>query len=141
MKILVLGASGQVGSELSIQLDNVFSSRDLDCSLVLANRSDVDVADLQALREFLVYTKPNWMINATAYTAVDKAETEISQAYKVNEQAVALMAQHCAEYNSNLIHISTDYVFDGTGERPWDENSETSPLGVYGASKLAGEAA
>ena len=141
MRILVLGASGQVGSELSTQLDYVLSSSDQDYSVVLASRSDVDVVDLQALREFFVYTNPSWVINATAYTAVDKAEAELPQAYKVNEQAVGIMAQCCAEHNANLIHLSTDYVFDGTGERPWDEHSEVSPLGVYGASKLAGEAA
>ena len=141
MKILVLGASGQVGSELGAQLDNVLSSVGCNYSLVLASRSEVDVADLPALSDFLRLHNPDFVINASAYTAVDNAETEVSQAYRVNEHAVRVMAEHCAAGNSNLIHISTDYVFDGSGEFPVSENNEVAPLGVYGASKLAGEEA
>ena len=141
MKILVLGASGQVGSEVGAQLDNVLSLARLDYSLILASRSEVDVADLSALRDFLKLTSSDWIVNATAYTAVDNAETEVSQAHCVNEHAVRVMAEHCAAFNTNLIHISTDYVFDGSGDLPVSEKSEVSPLGVYGASKLAGEEA
>lgn len=141
MKILVLGASGQVGSELGSQLENILSAAGRNYSLVLANRSEVDVADLPALRDFLGLNSPDFVINATAYTAVDNAEKEVSQAYRVNERAVRVMAEYCAAGNSNLIHISTDYVFDGSGELPVSENNEVAPLGVYGASKLAGEEA
>ena len=141
MKILVLGASGQVGSELATQLENVLSVAGHSYSLVLASRSDVDVADLPALRDFLNLNSSDWIVNATAYTAVDNAESEVSQAYSVNEHAVRVMAEHCAAGNSNLIHISTDYVFDGSGELPVSEYNEVAPLGVYGASKLAGEEA
>jgi dTDP-4-dehydrorhamnose reductase len=141
MKILVLGANGQVGSELGAQLDNVPSLTGNRFTLILASRSNVDITDLQALRGFLNNHEPNWIINATAYTAVDRAEAEASQAYSVNEHAVRVLAEYCADNNANLIHISTDYVFDGKGERPFCENSEVAPLGVYGASKLAGEEA
>ena len=141
MKILVLGASGQVGSELATQLENVLSLAGQNYSLVLASRAEADVADFPLLRDFLRLNNPDFVINATAYTAVDNAETEVTQAYRVNEHAVRVMAEHCAAGNSNLIHISTDYVFDGSGEFPVSENNEVAPLGVYGASKLAGEEA
>lgn len=141
MKILVLGARGQVGSELGRQLDIVLSSRREDCSVQLAVRSDVDVADLPALANFLKLSCADWIINATAYTAVDAAETEVYLAHRVNEHAVRIMAEYCAASNSNLVHMSTDYVFDGSGERPFHEESDVAPLGVYGASKLAGEEA
>ena len=141
MKILVLGASGQVGSELVTQLENVLSVAGQNYSLVLASRAEVDVADLPLLRDFLRLNNPDFVINASAYTAVDNAETEVTQAYRVNEHAVRVMAEHCAAGNSKLIHISTDYVFDGSGELPVPEDNEVAPLGVYGASKLAGEEA
>ena len=96
MKILVLGASGQVGSELGTQLENALSVVGQNYSLVLASRSEVDVADLPVLRDFLRLIKPDFVINASAYTAVDNAETEVSQAYRVNEHAVRVMAEHCA---------------------------------------------
>lgn len=141
MKILVLGASGQVGCELGAQLSDVLSSEERDYCVVLASRSEIDVSNLTALRSFLDRQNPNWIVNATAYTAVDKAESEISEAYAVNQHAVRVMAEHCDASNSNLIHISTDYVFDGSGELLVSENNEVAPLGVYGASKLAGEEA
>lgn len=141
MKILILGANGQVGSELGRQLNNELSSRSQGYSLMLANRSDVDVTDLSALMDVLKLSCPDWIINATAYTAVDAAETEVHLAHNTNEHAVRIMAEYCAARNSNLMHISTDYVFDGSGERPFHEASDVAPLGVYGASKLAGEEA
>lgn len=141
MKILILGANGQVGSELGRQLDNELTYCRQDYSVMLANRSVVDVADQSALMDFLQLSCPDWIINATAYTAVDAAETEVHLAHRVNEHAVRIMAEYCAASNSNLVHISTDYVFDGSGERPFHEESAVAPLGVYGASKLAGEEA
>lgn len=141
MKILVLGANGQVGSELGVQLNNVLPLERSCIAVTLASRFDVDVTDEYALKGFLERHKPNWVINATAYTAVDRAETEVTQAYSVNELAVRIMAEYCATSNSNLVHISTDYVFDGSGERPFREASDVAPLGVYGASKLSGEEA
>ena len=139
MKILVLGASGQVGSELGYQLDSALSPEGTHYKVALASRSHVDVCDLEALRDFLARESPDWIINATAYTAVDRAESEVSQAYTANEHAVSVLAEHCEIHGSTLIHISTDYVFDGSGEHLYCEESEEAPLGVYGASKLAGE--
>lgn len=141
MKILVLGASGQVGSELGSQLESILSAAGHHYSLILASRADVDVADLSALKGFLRLNDADFVINATAYTAVDNAEKEVTQAYRVNEHAVRVMAEHCAATDANLMHISTDYVFDGSGDLPVSENNEVAPLGVYGASKLAGEEA
>lgn len=141
MKILVLGANGQVGSELGAQLNGFPFLEEGRFTIILASRSDVDVTDFHALRGFLDHHEPNWIINATAYTAVDRAETEIAQAYNVNEHAVRVLAEYCVANNANLIHISTDYVFDGSGERPFCEESKVAPLGVYGASKFAGEEA
>lgn len=141
MKILVLGANGQVGSELGAQLNGVRPLEGDRFTKIFASRSDVDVTELHALRDFLSHHEPNWIINATAYTSVDSAETEVSQAYKVNEHAVRVLADYCDTNDSNLVHISTDYVFDGRGKLPFREDSEVAPLGVYGASKLAGEEA
>ena len=141
MKILILGASGQVGSELGTQFNDLSCVGQNGGRSILASRSDVDVADLQALREFLNHHQPDWIINATAYTAVDKAEIETTQAHGVNEHAVRGLAEYCSTNNSKLIHISTDYVFDGSGKRPFCEDSKAVPLGVYGKSKFAGEEA
>lgn len=141
MKILVLGANGQVGSELFTQLEDVLPSEERCCKIILADRSHVDVSDLHALRAFLDHHAPYWIINATGYTAVEKAEMEAAEAHIINEHAVRALAKYCAKNNSCLIHISTDYVFDGRGEHPFCEESKVAPLGVYGASKFAGEAA
>ena len=127
MKILVLGASGQVGSELATQLNHVLSVAGQNYSLVLASRAEVDVSDLPGLRDFLRLNNPDFVINATAYTAVDNAETEVTQAYRVNEHAVRVMAKHCAATDANLMHISTDYVFDGSGELPVPKITRSRP--------------
>ena len=127
MKILVLGASGQVGSELGSQLETILSMPGLHYSLVLASRAEVDVVDLQALKDFQKLNPSDLIVNATAYTAVDNAENEVSQAYSVNEHAVRVMAEHCAASNSNLIHISTDYVFDGSGDFQFPKITRSHP--------------
>ena len=100
MKILVLGANGQVGSELGEQLDNVSRLKENCSTLILATRSNVDITDFQALRDFLNDHEPDWIINATAFTAVDRAETEILQAYSVNEHAVRVLAEYCATHDA-----------------------------------------
>lgn len=139
MKVLVLGAGGQVGSELAKELVESLSFDEGEDRLTLAKRSDVDVTDGRALKDFIYFQEPNWIINATAYTSVDNAETDIVQAYKVNEHAVKVLADFCVANDSKLIHISTDYVFDGSGVSPFNESCKVAPLGVYGSSKLAGE--
>lgn len=139
MKILVLGAGGQVGSELATRLVDFLPLDEGADRFTLATRSDVDVTDLQALNDFLRFHEPSWIVNATAYTSVDNAESNIAQAYKVNEHAVRELADFCAATDSKLIHVSTDYVFEGSGARPFNEESDVAPLGVYGSSKLAGE--
>ena len=141
MKVLVIGSTGQVGSELGDQLDDVFSLAGQPFELDFASRSEVDVTDSEALLTFLGQSAPNWIVNATAYTAVDKAESEQSLAYSVNERAVRCLAEYCGVNSACLLHISTDYVFDGSGDKPFIEEDAVSPLGVYGASKLAGEGA
>ena len=110
MKILVLGANGQVGSELGAQLDSLARLEGERFTVVFANRSSVDVTNLDSLKSFLGHHEPKWVINATAYTAVDSAESEVSKAYSVNEHAVRVLANYCATNDANLIHISTDYV-------------------------------
>lgn len=141
MKVLVIGSTGQVGSELGGQLKDVFSLAGQPLELDFTSRSEVDVADSEALVAFLEQSAPNWIVNATAHTAVDKAESEQSQAYSVNERAVRCLADYCTDSSARLLHISTDYVFDGSGDKPFTEEDAVSPLGVYGASKLAGEEA
>lgn len=141
MKVLVIGSTGQVGSELGGQFEDVFSYAGQPLEVDFASRSEVDVTDSDALATFLEQSAPSWIVNATAYTAVDKAEWEQSLAYSVNERAVRCLAEYCADNNACLLHVSTDYVFDGKGEKPFIEEDAVSPLGAYGASKLAGEEA
>ena len=140
MKALVIGSMGQVGSELGGQFEDVFSLAGQPLEVDFASRLEVDVTDSVALSALLERSAPNWVINATAYTAVDKAESEQSLAYAVNERAVRCLAEYCADSNACFLHVSTDYVFDGC-ETPFSESDRVSPLGVYGASKLAGEQA
>lgn len=134
MKVLVTGKNGQLGNELAklcpanVELE-LFSSKELD------------ITNMAALNEVLITHSPDVVINTAAYTAVDKAETETEQAYAVNEQGAANLATVCKTIGAKLIHVSTDFVFDGTKTTPYEANDITNPLSVYGASKLAGEQA
>ncbi len=128
---LVIGRSGQVARALATLLPNA----------IFLGRDQLDIADADALRHALVAHAPTSIINAAAYTAVDKAQSDEVVAYALNEQAPALMADYAAQHNIPLVHISTDYVFDGSGEHARIEDEKTAPLNVYGASKLAGEQA
>lgn len=144
MKILLLGANGQVGRELQRSLAPL---GDLVCATrhgALANGADGEVADFdqpENLRALVDRIQPQVVVNAAAYTAVDRAEQESEAAFRVNAQAPGVLAGACAMHDAILVHYSTDYVFDGTGTLPYREDDPTSPLGVYGASKLAGERA
>ena len=133
-RILLTGASGQVGGDL-LPLLQPFGS------VAAPGRSDLDLGDAQAIREFIRKIKPDWIVNPAAYTAVDKAESEPERAYAINAEAPRAIGETAAELGIPVIHFSTDYVFNGTGTIPWHESDEPAPLGVYGASKLAGERA
>lgn len=144
MKLLVTGANGQVGRELRRALaplgEVIASTRDGH----LHDGSQGEIADLaqpQALPALLDHVQPDIIVNAAAYTAVDRAESDPGQAQLVNAEAVAALAQWAAMRGKPVVHYSTDYVFDGQGTRPWREDDPVAPLGVYGTSKLAGEQA
>ncbi|KAF2342030.1 dTDP-4-dehydrorhamnose reductase [Flavobacterium tistrianum] len=135
-KILVTGATGQLGSELSVLAPSY-----PQYEWIFADRIQVTLDNLELLQSQLDKIKPDIIFNCGAYTAVDKAEEEKDLAFKVNHLAVELIAKYCAENNAKLIHISTDYVFDGSSSIALDEDEETNPINVYGKSKLVGEMA
>ena len=138
MKLLLLGGNGQVGRELRRSLAPLGE-------LVTATRDGGNadsVADFNApesLAALITRIAPDVVVNAAAYTAVDKAETDEEAAFRINAEAPAVIARACAASGALLVHYSTDYVFDGSASRPYREDDTTSPLGIYGASKLAGE--
>ena len=135
-KILVTGANGQLGSELF-----VLSSSYTNYDWFFADRTKITLDNLELLEAQLNEIKPDIVLNCGAYTAVDKAETEKETAFTVNHLAVELIAKYASENKAKLIHISTDYVFDGTSSTALNEEAKTNPINVYGESKLAGEIA
>jgi len=132
--ILVTGANGQLGSEL-----RVLSVSYPTYNFLFVTRNELEISDPVAVRNYFDNNKIHHCINCAAYTAVDKAETEKENAFKVNADAVGYLAKACDKHQTQLIHISTDYVFDGTATEPIEENEHVNPLGVYGMSKLRGE--
>lgn len=134
-KILVIGANGQLGNcfrKLSGDFENRFEFNFTDSETL-------DITDANNVSEFFSDFKPDFCINASAYTAVDLAETEPEKAFAVNADGVANLAEACVENKTVLLHISTDYVFDGETNISYSEDNFTSPQGIYGASKLKGE--
>lgn len=133
-KILVTGANGQLGKELR-QLESAFPAFEF----VFLSREDFPIHHPELARNTFAAYQPSFCINCAAYTAVDRAESEPELAYQVNAEAVGVLAAICHAQNCRFIHISTDYVFDGQGSRPYLPSDPTGPQSVYGASKLKGE--
>ena len=144
MKILLFGATGQVGTELHRQLAALGEVIATTRSGVLPGGDACERADFDApqiLAPLIDRIAPDIVVNAAAYTAVDRAEDDVGAAYRANAEAPRLLAQACRQRDALLVHYSTDYVFDGRNNRPYREDDAVAPLGVYGASKLAGEQA
>ena len=133
-RILLTGVTGQVGGELLETLRSLGE-------VVAPTRAEMDLASPASVREMIRAVRPRWIVNPGAYTAVDKAESEPELAYAINDEAVKVMGKEARPIGAAVIHYSTDYVFDGSGSAPYRETDFTEPVGVYGASKLAGEIA
>jgi dTDP-4-dehydrorhamnose reductase len=136
MSILITGALGQLGNELQLQ-----AAHHPEYTFHFTDREELDVCDVDAIRVFVKANEVDTIINCAAYTAVDKAETDEAACRRLNADAPAYLAQAAEEVGARLIHVSTDYVFDGTNCRPYTESHLTAPQSVYGRTKLAGEEA
>lgn len=134
MKVLITGAGGQLGQALQARFP-------AGVDIVAATSSDLDIANADAVRAHVAAIAPGLVINAAAYTAVDKAEGDAAAAFRINGDAVGYLAEAARIAGARFVHVSTDFVFDGEAGRPYAPGAPTSPLGVYGASKLRGEQA
>ncbi|QKS22803.1 dTDP-4-dehydrorhamnose reductase [Vreelandella titanicae] len=134
MNIFITGGNGQVGFELQRQFS-------LFGNVLAPTRHELDLTDANAVDAYLAEHQPALILNAGAYTAVDKAESEPEQAKRLNAELPAQLAEYAAKHNIPLVHYSTDYVYPGDGETPWQEDSPTAPLSVYGQTKLEGDQA
>lgn len=134
-KILVVGGNGQLGNCIR----KIAPDFELDYEFIFTDSQTLDVTDEGQVNSFFYDNKPDFCINASAFTAVDLAEKEIEKAFAVNAGGVAHLAQACKEHNAIFIHVSTDYVFDGETNLCYSEDDFTNPIGVYGESKLKGE--
>jgi len=137
MKILVIGANGQLGK--SVQ--KIVSSAKQNNEFVFVGRGELDFSQNDNIEKYFKENSFDVVVNGAAYTAVDKAESEIELTNQINHLAVRKLAEIAYKKNIKLIHISTDYVFDGTGSKPYKETDKTNPINVYGKTKLAGEKA
>ena len=131
-RILLLGSTGQVGQELLKTLSTLGE-------VITLTRQELDLTNSDQIAEAIASWQPKIIINASAYTAVDKAESEPELAMAINADAPKIMAQIARELSATLVHISTDYVFNGKNHTPYIEEDEPDPIGVYGKSKLLGE--
>ena len=134
MKLLITGAYGQLGNEMRVALE-----RYPHLESIFTDVDTLDITDKNAVDAFVALHQPNVLINCAAYTAVDKAEDDLALCYKINCDAVRNLGEVAQAHGIRVIHISTDYVFDGTGHIPYTEDMAVSPTNVYGKSKLAGE--
>ena len=132
MKILLTGSNGQVGFELNKKLSTLGD-------VIATDREELDLTNLNAIKNFIDQTRPDVIINPAAYTAVDKAESEPDLAYRINTLAPEVLAEKAAELDIPLVHFSTDYVFDGLKKEAYIEADETNPQSVYGKTKCEGE--
>ena len=131
-KVLLIGAKGQVGQELQVTLPYLGE-------VISIGREELDLTNSEKIGQLIREIHPDYLVNAAAYTAVDKAETEPDLAYSINSIAPKIMAESAEKIQAKFLHISTDYVFDGRKNTPYLETDLTNPLGVYGQSKLRGE--
>lgn len=136
MNILITGANGQLGTAF-----RDIAPANTQHQFYFKTRSELDILDAAAITAAIKETGVTVLVNCAAYTAVDKAETEKETAFAINGEAPGLMAKLCADLGVRLVHISTDYVFNGDGEKPYREDDPIAPVNIYGASKQAGEAA
>ena len=134
MRILVTGRNGQVAQSLAERAGPAHQ-------LIFADRPDFDLADTASIERTVVKVRPDLVFSVAAYTAVDKAESEPELAMAVNGNGPGVLARAAARIDAPIVHLSTDYVFDGTSDHPYVENDPVGPIGVYGATKLAGERA
>lgn len=132
--ILVTGANGQLGSEL-----RAIAPRYPQYRFLFSSRNELPIDDPAAMEKYFSSNRISYCVNCAAYTAVDKAENDKENAFRINADAAGNLARICRLHQAQLFHISTDYVFDGNGAEPYKETDPTAPLGVYGASKLQGE--
>jgi len=141
MKILIFGAAGQVGTDClnTLTSSTVNTSDEPIDEIIALTRAEVDFADSDMVANMVIDVNPDIVINTCAYTAVDKAESERDLVNQINGRSVAALASACDKVGSVLIHLSTDYVFNGDADQPYTEISEVSPLGAYGSSKYLGE--
>ena len=132
MKVMITGGGGQVATAF-------VNTQPPRTEVVSVSHAELDVSDRDAVMRCMAQVRPDILVNAAAYTAVDRAESEAGLAFRVNADAPGYLAACAAEINARFIHISTDFVFDGTKSRPYQPADSTNPLSTYGASKLAGE--
>lgn len=136
MKVLITGANGQLGHDVVLELKRRGHTP------VITDREEMDITDRESVNEFMENVMPEAVIHCAAYTAVDKAEEDVAACRLINADGTRNIAEACARINSKLMYISTDYIFDGEGERPWEPDDKvTVPLNVYGQTKYEGEIA
>ena len=137
MRILVTGARGMLGREVVRVFEN--AGHDVIAADVMPEGTYLDITEPAAIRKALITERPGWLINCAAYTNVDACEDHEDQAFSLNAQGPEYLAQACSRFGVSLLHVSTDYVFDGTKNEPYSEHDLPHPINSYGRSKLAGE--